>query len=185
MTSFTDESDVADTKSAEAEVPLPTAGKAAQHPIVGPALWTFGAMLWAYVVLGEYTTAGFIDEAIAVSLLTFAAGACWYLAVRRGPMTAPFHAGILGRKILPGIIALLLAAGCALFMNFIGESSQRNLDVPMSLAFMVLGMLTFFGGQRLTGSGDNQTSPKAFAHLPLIGAILVSLGAVLHLIVSN
>jgi hypothetical protein len=208
MTSLTDDSDVTspDTKPVEAQAPLPTAPDtsvtterldfeaefvapfrkvARPHPIIGPGLWIFGAMLWAYVVLGEYTTAGFIGEAISVSLLTFAVGACWYFAVQRCSVPSQRKFVRLGRALVPGFIALLLLVGCALFMNFVGESSHQNQDVPMTLAFMVIGILAFFGGRRLTVSVDKQPSPNTFAHLPLIGAVLISLGAILHLIVAN
>jgi len=171
MTSFTDDSDVTTTSH--------------PRPIIGTSVWTFGAMLWAYVVLGEYTTAGFIGEAVAGPILILVAAVSWAIAVRRSLVTPPRRFGILGRALVPGAIALLLLTFCALFMNFVGESSHQNQDVPMTLAFMVLGMLAFFGGQRLTGSVDKQSLTKTYAHLPLIGAILVSLGAVLHLIVAN
>ncbi len=208
MTSFTEDSDVTstDVTPVEAEAQLPTASDvnatveepdldsefvppfrrvARTHPILGPAIWTFGAMLWAYVVLGEYTTAGFIGESIAVSLLVFAAGASWYFAVRHRSLASQGKIVRLGLKLAPGFIALLLLTGCALFMDYVGESSHQNQDIPMTLAFMVLGVLAFFWGQRLTGPVDGRALPKSFAHLPLIGAVLVSLGAVLHLIVAN
>ncbi len=208
MTSLTDDSDVTttDVKPVEAEASLPTASDTKAtvenadldsefispfrkvsrlRPIFGPSIWTFGALLWAYVVLGEYTTAGFIGEAIAGALLILVAAVSWTIAVRRSLATPPRRFGVLGRTLFPGAIALLLSIFCALFMNFVGESSHQNPDVPMTLAFMVLGMLAFFGGKRLTGSVDKQPLTKTYAHLPLIGAILVSLGAVLHLIVAN
>ena len=176
MTSPTDQSDVTSTDATPVASP---------HPILGPSIWTFGAMLWAYIVLGEYTTAGFIGEAIAGAILILVAAACWTIAVKRSLVAPLGRLRILGRVLFQGIIAILLSTGCALFMNFVGESSHKNQDVPMTLAFMVLGMVAFLGGQRLTGSADIRRLPKSFEHLPLIGAVLVSLGAVLHLIVVN
>ena len=134
------------------------------------------------MMLGEPVIDG---EAIAGAILILVAALSWTIAVRRSLVTPPRRFGVLGRTLVPGIITLLLSTLCALFMNFVGESSHQNQDVPMTLAFMVLGMLAFFGGQRLTGSVDKQRLTKTYAHLPLIGAILVSLGAVLHLIVAN
>jgi len=155
------------------------------HALLGPAIWIFGAFLWAYVILGEYTTAGVIGEGLAVLAIILVTGVSWIIAVRRSLVVPLGHLGMLGRILAPGIIALALSFLCAIAATSLSESSHKNQDTPITLTLMLLSALAFVGGRRLTGPSGISLLPKNLALLLTGCGILASLGAAVHMVVSN
>ncbi len=131
--------------------PLSPAPSATPRPLLGPALRIYGALLWAYVVFGQFTTSWIDDRplgegwALLGVLATTATVAV--LAVRTSVHVAPTTAlGIVRRTAAAVAIALL-----AWFSTVAGLTVTRALngDLKNAAALVFVALVASVVGLRM------------------------------------
>jgi hypothetical protein len=150
--------------------PLPTL--TAQLSRGGPTLRIFGALLWAYVVLGEWVVGMSFPEPLALLLVITVFGLTWARAVSHDP--SPLHLG----KVEPGLYALALWAAVLLVGVAVpGNDSPARVETVSAALWCVAAFSTFVGGlgrPRRPGARTLRTRAVRIA----VG-IVVALGTVL------
>ena len=116
------------------------------RPLLGPSLWIGGALLWAYVVMGEWVVTIELPEVVGWLVVLLAYAGSWTLAVRRSnpDQRRPLH------TILPGIAGFFGFAFAVVFTaSVLGGSSRKQVAaVTVMLWFVAVAM--FAAGRRLT-----------------------------------
>jgi hypothetical protein len=102
------------------------------RPIVGASLWSFGALFWSYLVVGELVLWTAAPEALGVIAVLGTFGLAWYRATSQLPPAPRW------RWLLPGIIAfvswlLMLLISIALFST--GARKQAELAALLLWSF--------------------------------------------------
>lgn len=135
------------------DAPMPTVAPAPAvappRPLLGPALRIFGALLWAYVVFGQFTTSWIDDRplgegwALLGVLATTATVAV--LAMRRSVRVTPTGAlGIVRRTAAAVAIALLAWLATVAFVTvtraFDGDTKNAVALVIVALAASIFGL---------------------------------------------
>lgn len=125
-------------------------------PVVGPAVRTFGVMLWAFVVAGQLTTSWLtgspLDPRIAVGAVAVATLTAWGMALRQSHTVAPSSSArhLVARGFGIGALTLLLFAGSLVCAVMAGGSTSRNNDFFIAFALVVLATVAMLAGSRLT-----------------------------------
>lgn len=123
--------------------------QATPRPLLGPALRVYGALLWSYVVFGQFTTSWIDDRPLGEGwalLGVFATTATVaVLAVRRSVHIAPTGAlGIVRRTAAVVAISLLAwfatVAGVTLTRAFNGDLKNALALVAIALAASIFGL---------------------------------------------
>jgi len=104
-----------------------------QRPLVGVSLWCFGALLWAYLVVGEIVVWTAVPEALGVLAVLSAFGLAWY----RGTSQLPRASRV--RILVPGIIAfcswlVVLVMSGAVFDTAVRKDAELTALLLWSLA---------------------------------------------------
>ena len=104
-----------------------------QRPLVGVSLWCFGALLWAYLVVGEIVVWTAVPEALGVLAVLGAFALAWY----RG--TSQLSRASRGSWLVPGIIAfcswLVVLVICgAVFNTAVRKDAELTALLLWSLA---------------------------------------------------
>ena len=166
--------------TADNEVSLPN--RDSSIPIgLGPALWMLGALAWAFTVAGDFTTAGFIGEALAlcaVIVLTVTAGV---LGIRHQLASMPLGHRRLSSTIAKslGMFVLLLAV-----LVFPLAVLRTNSDIGMTLLLLLIGICATWLGRRW--SGLPEPPPRATLRLPLLAlSAILSIVTVVHVLAVN
>jgi hypothetical protein len=119
------------------------------RPLLGPALRVYGALLWSYVVFGQFTTSWIDDRPLGEGwalLGVFATTATVaVLAVRRSVKVAPTGAVGLVRRTAAAVAIALLAwfttvAGVTLSRAFNGDTKNAMALVAMALTASIVGL---------------------------------------------
>jgi len=184
--STADGAEAASGKESAKEYELPE-GPPRKRPrqILGPGLCTFGALLWSFVVAGEFTTAGFIGENIAlISMIVVTCGTT-VLTIRACRDDSFRKLGVVAQVVLAVLVALLLSVSTVIAFEAGLHIKQGNLDIPVTLFLMLLGGIAFAWGQRLLGWNARRPSSRKLT-LALYGiALIFSFGAAIHVIAAN
>jgi hypothetical protein len=186
----------AEEAEAQGTAPVaPTATVAPDHseparrarPILGPALVTLGALLWAFVVMGTYTTSWFagsapLGEGFALMGVVLVTVFAWISSVRRSrPDPAGGTRGLVVRAIAVALAAFGLWAGCMFVATLFGMASSANMGPVIEGALLlVAGAAAFIGNRSIAVPGQRRArSPARRAVLAAswIGVALVTLGA--------
>ncbi len=121
---------------------------ATPRPLLGPALRIYGALLWSYVVFGQFTTSWIdgrpLGEGWALLGVFATTAAVAVFSVRRSVKVAPTGAlGIVRRTAAVVAIALLAwfatVAGVTLTRIFSGDAKTAFALVAMALAASIFG----------------------------------------------
>jgi phosphoglycerol transferase MdoB-like AlkP superfamily enzyme len=128
------------------------------HPILGPALTVFAALLWAYVVMGTFTTSWMsgiapLGEGVATLLVALATVTALFRAVRRSrsvPTKGP--GGLVLRTVAVGLLAFVLWVLLMIVAIAVGAVSATNVDAFMMAGLLVVAAFAARSGHRLTGA---------------------------------
>jgi hypothetical protein len=151
------------------------------RPVVGPAMSVFGALLWTFVVAGQFTTSWMsgapLGEGAAIAMVFFGTLVAWFLAVRRSQIVPVSGRGALfGRALAIGAMAFGLFVAVVLGATFLGAVSSQNHDLVIALALLALSAVASFMGPRVTAPvRAARTHSAQLASVALwIGAAIVS-----------
>jgi hypothetical protein len=133
-------------------------------PVLAPAAWTFGVLLWAFVAMGVLTTLNgpggrgpLVEEGLGVAFVLVATLGALVVAVRRSLVAAPTR-GMVG-TVVRGVVVALLAAPAWLIVTMIaaavGKASAKNLDTPITIALLCLGGAAVLTARKLLGTGGH------------------------------
>jgi hypothetical protein len=120
------------------------------RPVLGPALILLGAMLWAYVVMGTFTTSWLsgsapLREGFAVMGVVFVTVCAWIFALRRSrPDPARAARGPVARSAAIGLAALGLWVLCVLLAILLGIAIPAPGFIEAVL-LIVAGVAAFVG----------------------------------------
>jgi hypothetical protein len=130
-----------DTAAIDSAWPEAAAPPRRGRPLLGPSLWIFGVLLWAYVVLGELVVTLDFPEPLAVLLVLSALASAWWFSVGRRDSGT--------RRIAPGLIAIGLWAG-VLALAARAESGRSKTVALVTIVLTLFALLSFALGRYLT-----------------------------------
>ena len=154
------------------------------RPVLGPALWLFGAMLWAYVIVGQLVVEEGFPEMLGLLGLLFVIGVTWFFAIERSfSEDPPTPETRLARIVRPFALAFGLWLLTTLLSTVIGMSTFGNLDSAITLTLWSFSLIPFFVGRRMTGgrAASIDKSRRPLGILLWIGAALVTVVAPMSL----
>jgi hypothetical protein len=161
------------------------------RPVLGPALVASGWMLWAFVVLGTYTTSWIagggapLSQGVALALFAAVSLAACRFAERRGrPLPIVGARGPVARFVVVGIVAWSLWLAALVVATVVGKTSRVNLDALMAACLLGVGGLAVLRGDRMLGG---TRLPRSGARRTLVLAAwlavgIVTLGALVELV---
>lgn len=115
------------------------------HPVLGPSLWTFGALLWAYLVIGECVLSFGLPEAVGFVLVLLAYGIAWLASM---PDTAaPANRW---QKLAPGVTGLALFITTLFFAATLFGTSRRSHIAGITLLLWFFSATMLLLGRRWT-----------------------------------
>lgn len=143
--------------------PIPDYPRRKPQPLVGPVLSVYGAMLWSFVVAGQFTTSwmssGPMDERWAVLAVFVATIGMGIVALRRAHAAAPVTAGrVVGRAAFAFVGAFIAWFATIFVAALVGNASSRNHDVLIAFGLTALAVTATVVGPRLTSPGPHATS---------------------------
>jgi hypothetical protein len=127
------------TESNDVASALPAEPAPSGPPRTAATLRIFGALLWAYVVLGEWVIGLSFPEPFAVLCLILVFGAAWLTSVRRGPGASALD------KSLPGPLAFALCALLLLLTSALADGTTPARVEAVSASLCFIGAATFHG----------------------------------------
>jgi hypothetical protein len=143
--------------AAPVEPEQPTFKRQREWPLCGPALWIFGAVLWAYIVAGELAVRA--DSALVEALGAIAVLATlfanWYTAVQRNAEGKKWEL-----RILPGLIAVGLWVVLLGVLTRVSGASTWSEVEAVTLALWAVSVVAFLSGRYLAGSSRRRLTPR-------------------------
>jgi hypothetical protein len=136
--------------------PLPEAPAKATRPLFGPAVSVFAVLLWAFVVVGQYTTSWTfgvpLGEGVAIGMVLLATFAAWLANVRwSGIVTPPASTGrFVLRALGIGALAVALFGLTILVATILGGVLRRSAELVVPFALVFLATVAAIAGPRLT-----------------------------------
>ncbi len=173
------------------EAPAPMAARAARGiPVLAPASWTFGVLLWAFVAIGALVTmtrpgggGPLIEEGIGVTFVIVAAISALVVSIRRSLEAAPTKGrGATGARV---VVVLLLAVPAWFIVTMIagavGRSATKNLDTPITIVLLAVAAAAVYAGRRLLGVGGTArtSQQRVIAGALWTVSVLVTLAALI------
>ena len=128
-----------------------------QRPLVGVSLWCFGALLWAYLVVGEIVVWSAVPEALGVLAVLGAFGVAWYRGTSQMPPTSRF------RILLPGIIAFVSWLVTLVMSSALFDTGGRKNAELAALLLWSFSAAAYALGRHLTALTPVPLSPGARA----------------------
>jgi len=127
------------------------------RPLLGVSLWSFGALFWSYLVVGEIVVWTAVPEALGVLAVMGAFGIAWYRGTSQMPRLPQW------RWLLPGIIGfcswlVTLAMSTAMFRTGGRSSAEMAALLLWSIAATAYAL-----GRHLTALTPVPLSPPARA----------------------
>jgi hypothetical protein len=126
------------------------------RPMIGPALSVLGVALWAFVVMGQFTTSWMfgapLGQGTAVFVIAFLTTVAWVAGLRRSraalaPRGAAHH---VGRALGIAALSLLFFVLCLVAATAAGGMSSRGHDLLIAFALVVVSLGAAIAGPRLT-----------------------------------
>jgi len=124
-------------------------------PVVGPALGTFGVLLWSFVVAGQLTTSWTTGRPLgqtgAVFVVFVATVSAWILSVRRSLSVSPAGPSrAVARALGVGVLALFTFFTTVLLAVAAGATTRKNHDMGIAFTMVVVAIVALVLGRRLT-----------------------------------
>jgi hypothetical protein len=128
------------------------------RPLLGPTLRVYGALLWSYVIAGQFTTSWFDDgaplgEAWATLIVVGVTVLVLLLAMRRSAEIAPPQ---VGSSLVPRTLGVLALAFLAFVVTLAGVTVGGFILLPgrhnvlYAFVLVVAACLASLAGQRMT-----------------------------------
>jgi hypothetical protein len=152
------------------------------RPMLGPSLWLFGALLWAYVVAGELVVRSSFPEPLGWLGLMFVLGTTWFFAIERSFVEDPPVPNERAKRVfVPLAAAIGLWLATLILSTVIGATTPGDLDGLITVGLWLFSLAPFFVGRRMTGTQHPAIDPsrRPLAILLWIGATLVTLVALI------
>ena len=150
------------------------------HAVLGPSFWVFGALSWAYVVIGELVVSLGLPELLGALIVLSSTGYAWVVASGLGE----------GARFAPKQLLSLLF-GCVLFfflvvfaVSLLGSHSRSQASA-VTLLLWFISVFALLLGRRLTprepplrSTGDRlrTTAIWTFAVIGTIIAMVSAMG---------
>lgn len=115
------------------------------HPVLGASLWTFGALLWAYVVMGEWVLRFQLPEAMGALTVIAAYGLAWLSAVR--DLNSPADRW---RRLLPGPIGFGLFVMTVLLVTLLFGTTRRSIVGAITVFLWFFSAAVYIAGRYVT-----------------------------------
>jgi hypothetical protein len=115
------------------------------HPLLGPSLWTSGALSWAYVVVGEFVVNLGLPEAVGVVVVLASVFATWAHAVRLRE-----GAWFSVSKLAPLLLGLLLFLGLMFVAVSVLGSQSRTQTSAVTIVLWFVSVFAFLLGRHWT-----------------------------------
>ena len=126
-----------------------------QRPLVGVSLWCFGALFWAYLVVGEIVVWTAVPEALGVLAVMGAFGVAWYHGTSQMPRAPQF------RILLPGIIAFFSWLVALVMSTAVFSTGGRQQAELAALLLWSFAAATYTLGRHLMGQVSVPLSSNA------------------------
>lgn len=115
------------------------------HPVLGASLWTFGALLWAYVVMGEWVLRFQLPEAMGALTVIAAYGLAWLSAVR--DLNTPADRW---RRLLPGPIGFGLFVLTVLLVTLLFGTTRQSIVGAITVFLWFFSAAVYIAGRYVT-----------------------------------
>jgi len=116
------------------------------RPVLGGSLWVFGAVLWAYVVMGEWVLRFDLPEAWGALVVLASYGLAWFSCVEH--LRAPADRW---RKLTPGALGLVLFVILILLVTSLFGTTRQSVVGGVTLLLWFFAAAFYMLGRRLTG----------------------------------
>ncbi len=126
------------------------------RPVIGPTLTTFAALLWSFVVAGQFTTSWLVGaplpQGMAFFVVTLTTFAAWLSSVRLSGVVTPPRGRVwfLGRAVTIAFFASILFFGSVMAATIAGETVLRNHDLAIAFLLVVVATGAAILGPRWT-----------------------------------
>ncbi|HSO33028.1 MAG TPA: hypothetical protein VLT33_10930 [Labilithrix sp.] len=126
------------------------------RPMIGPALSVLGVALWAFVVMGQFTTSWMfgapLGQGTAVFFIMLVTAVAWISAIRRSRVAlAPrSSAHLAGRSVGIAVLSFLFFVVCLVAATAAGGMSSRGHDFLIAFALIIVSLVAALAGPRLT-----------------------------------
>lgn len=115
------------------------------HPVIGASLWTYGALLWAYVVLGEWVLRFNLPEGMGALTVIAAFGVAWLSAVR--DLKTPADRW---RRWVPGVAGFGLFVVTVLLVTLLFGTTRRSIVGAITVMFWFFSAAVYIAGRVVT-----------------------------------
>jgi hypothetical protein len=169
------------------EVSHPFSKPRRPRPVIGPALSTFAALLWSFVVAGQFTTSwrmgAPLPPGIALSAVTLATLAAWIASVRRSGLVVPpaQRTGLVGRGLAAGAVAFVLFLSSLFVATMAGATALRDHDLLIAFGLVALATGAAIVGPKWTSPAPPERTHRqrfALVVLWIVGALVTLVAGV-------
>ena len=112
--------------------------------MLGASLWIFGALLWAYLVMGEWVLQLSLPESVAILVVILAYGIAWFTS-GRGLITGAGR----WKVVVPGIAAVVLFVMTLLVVAGLFGSSRRSTVAAVTISLWFFSASMYVLGRHL------------------------------------
>jgi hypothetical protein len=173
--------------SAPVEASHPFSKPRRPRPVLGPALSTFAALLWSFVVAGQFTTSWHLGaplpQGIALSLVALATLAAWIAGVRRSGLVVPparRAGGLVGRALAAFVLAFGLFLACLFAATMAGATALRDHDLLIAFGLVLLAT-----GAAIVGPKWTSPAPPERTHRQRFALVILWIMGVLVTFVAG
>jgi hypothetical protein len=128
-----------------------------QRPLIGASLWCFGALFWAYLVVGEIVVWTAVPEALGILAVLIAFGLAWYRATSQMPQAPRW------RWLMPGIVAFFVWLLTLLVSSAAFDTGGRKQAELAALLLWSFAATSYALGRHLTAQRPAPSSTRARA----------------------
>lgn len=115
------------------------------HPVLGASLWIFGALLWAYLVVGEWVLRFHLPEGVGALVVIAAYGTAWLSAIR--DLTTPADRW---RRLVPGGAGVGLFVAMLLFVTLLFGTTRQSVVGAITVLLWFFSAGVYITGRYVT-----------------------------------
>lgn len=114
--------------------------------LMGASLWTYGALLWAYVVMGEWVLGAKLPEVLGLGVVLMSFGLAWSASVRDARRAGADR----WKLVTPGVTGLVLFALTIALASLLFASSRRGSVAATTVGLWLFAAAVYAAGRVLT-----------------------------------